>query len=292
MEFSEYQEEAKKTIQLTENPDHKNIVPFLGIIGEVGSVVTQIKTRLKDGNSFTAYEPKLKEELGDVLWYISTIATENNLDLDEIARQNLIKTRDRFNDPDESSYPDFDSEFPQDERFPEELEIEFVSFEDGGKSKMKILNKSIDVPIGDPLTDNNYEDDGYRFHDIFHYGHMAILGWSPVLRKLLDCKRRSNKEVDENEDGARALITEELISLYVYHHAVEHDLFRYGKSVDSGLIKRVQSLARNSEVKRCGGRQWEKAILSSYRVFNDLRENNGGRVLVSKKNRKLIYIGR
>lgn len=292
MDFKEYQKKAEKTIQLTENPDHKNIVPFLGIIGEVGSVVTQLKTKLKDGDSFTAYEHKLKEELGDVLWYISTIATENGLNLDEIADQNLKKTRDRFNDPNEKDYPDFDDGYSENEKFPEELQIEFVAINEGGDSKMKIVNKDTNEAIGDPLTDNNYEDDGYRFHDIFHYGYMAILGWSPVLRKLLNCKRKSNKEVDKNEDGARALITEELIALYIYHHALEHDLFRYGKSVDSGVIKRVQSLARNTEVKRCGGRQWEKAILSSYKVFNDLRKHNGGRVLVSKKNRKLIYIGK
>ena len=291
MTFKEYQELAKKTIQLTANPDHKTLVPFLGIIGEVGSVVTQLKISLKDGDSFTAFERNLKEELGDVLWYISTIATEHDLNLEEIAKENLVKVNDRFNDPDPKDYPDFDKEYPELERLPDEFEIEFIPIEEDGKSKMKIIHSQSDGAIGDPLTDNNYEDDGYRFHDIFHYGYLAILGWSPVLRKLMKRKRKSRSEVDENEDGARAQITEELISLFIYHHAIEHDLLKYSKSVDSGIIKRVQSLASNTEAKRCGGRQWEKAILSGYRVFNQLRANNGGRVLVSKKNRKLLYIG-
>jgi len=185
MNFNDYQQEAAKTIQLTEKAEHKHIVPFLGIIGEVGSVVTQLKIRLKDGDSFIAFEHKLKEELGDVLWYISTIATENNLNLEEIARQNLTKIQDRFNDPHMSSYPDFDEGFPVHEKLPEEFEIEFVPFEENGKAKLKIIDKRTGKTIGDPLTDNNYEDDGYRFHDIFHYGYLAVLGWSPVLRKLL-----------------------------------------------------------------------------------------------------------
>ena len=34
-----------------------------------------------------------------------------------------------------------------------------------------------DVVIGDALTDNAHIDDGYRFHDIFHFAYAAVLGW-------------------------------------------------------------------------------------------------------------------
>ena len=47
-----------------------------------------------------------------------------------------------------------------------------------------------------------------------------------------------------------------------------------------------------TEVSSCSGKQWEKAILNSYKMFNDLRTNNGGRIMVSKKNRSLIYLGK
>ena len=47
--------------------------------------------------------------------------------------------------------------------------------------------------IGDELTDNAYKDDGYRFHDVFHSAYVAILGWSPVIRKLLKRKRKSKQ---------------------------------------------------------------------------------------------------
>ncbi len=293
MDFSEYQEAAKETIQdHASNDQLSEVVPFLGIIGEIGSVLTQLKIKLRDGDAYIAYKTKLSEELGDVLWYLSTIATQNNILLDDVVDLNLSKIKDRFLATDPSEYIDFDSSYPASERFPDEFEIEFVTYIEDKKNKLKIIDKRDGKLIGDPLTDNSYEDDGYRFHDIFHYGYLAILGWSPVIRKLLSLKRKSKPLVDENEDGARAQITEELISLFTYHHALEHDLLKYSDSVDSGIIKKVQNLVRNTEVKSCSGKQWERAILESYRIFNALRENDGGRVLVSKKNRSLIYLGK
>lgn len=293
MEFNSYQAEAAKTIQKNA-PDEKliEIVPFLGIIGEIGSVVSQLKIKLRDGKAYVAYKKKLAEELGDVLWYISAIASQNGLELESIAHENLAKITDRFVTTETSAYKDFDSSYPEPERFPEEFEIEFQSYTEEGKKKLKIIDKRDGTAIGDPLTDNSYIEDGYRFHDIFHYGYLAILGWSPVIRKLLNKKRKSKSEIDENEDGARAQIIEEMVSLYIYSHALEHDLLKYSNSVDSGIIKKVKSLVGNIEVKGCSGKQWERAILASYKVYNELTSNDGGRVLVSKKNRSLIYLGK
>jgi hypothetical protein len=45
------------------------------------------------------------------------------------------------------------------------------------------------VFIGDPLTDNIADRDGYRFHDVFHFANAAILHWSPVMRALVRHKR-------------------------------------------------------------------------------------------------------
>lgn len=293
MEFKKYQKDAKETIQNYELDDKiNNVIPFLGIIGEAGSVITELKKRFRDGDSYTNFNNKIKEELGDVLWYISAIATQNNLCLEDIAIENLKKTRDRFSEDDKSTFINFDTRFPSEEQFPKEFEIEFIPFSEDGKNKVKIIDKTDGEQLGDPLTDNTYEDDGYRFHDVFHFGYVAYLGWSPVVRKLLECKRRSNDEVDENEDGARAQITEELISLYIYNHAQNHQLLKYSKSIDTEVLNTVQKLVSQIEIKDCTPKQWEIAILNSYRVFDKLCQNNGGRVLVSLKNKRLIYIGK
>lgn len=294
MDFKEYQNRSKKTIQKYDLEDNiSQIIPYLGIVGEAGSVISELKKNIRDGDSYTSFKKKLKEELGDVLWYLSTLASTNDLDLEEIAIENLKKTHDRFSEEDLSKLERFDFQYPKTECFPDEFEIEFIPINnENGKKKVQIINKSDESTIGDPLTDNTYNDDGYRFHDIFHFGYVAYLGWSPVVRKLLNLKRKSNKEIDENEDGARAQITEELVSLYIYNHAQDHQLLKYSNSIDTEVLKTVQQLTSNIEVKDCTAKHWETAILNSYKIFDKLTQNNGGRVLVSLKNRELFYIGK
>lgn len=293
MEFSSYQIEAKRTIQDYINGKESNtIVPFLGLIGEAGSVITELKKNLRDGNSYTNYKTKLQEELGDVLWYISTIATQNDLDLEAIAVKNLCKIKDRFDSEHNENFIIYDSEYPKEEQFPREFEVVFSVINDEGKEKVRIINNLTGNQLGDDITDNSHEDDGYRFHDIFHFGYVAFLGWSPVIRKLMELKRRSDGAIDEIEDGARATITEEIISLYIYSYGMDHQLFKYSSSVDTEVLKTVQKLVSGIEVKNCTQKQWETAIINSYKVYDELRINKGGRVLVSIKNRKLIYLGK
>lgn len=99
MDFKTYQNHAEKTIQKYIADEKINeFIPFLGIIGEAGSVLTELKKKLRDGEGYAAFKDKLKEELGDVLWYISTIATQNKIDLEEVAAINIKKIEDRFID--------------------------------------------------------------------------------------------------------------------------------------------------------------------------------------------------
>ena len=67
---------------------------------------------------------------------------------------------------------------------------------------------------------------------------------------------------------------------------------KYSKNVDTTLLKLVQRLVKDLEVNECSAKQWENTIINSYQVFNKLIENDGGRVLVSKKNRMLTFLGK
>src|SRR5262249_23136607 len=99
-----------------------------------------------------------------------------------------------------------DSAYGVAEQLPRKLEVVFVTVAQG-KLQMYVDGRR----FGDQLTDNAYADDGYRFHDVMHLSNAAKLGWSPVLRKLMARKRKSNPDVDRVEDGARAQIVEELV---------------------------------------------------------------------------------
>ncbi len=106
----------------------------------------------------------------------------------DIVPANITKARGRFLDPDPALLPTFDEKFPEKERLPRHFEI-MITQRKSGQSYLKWNG----VFIGDPLTDNILNPDGYRFHDVFHFAHAAILHWSPTFRALIKHKRKSDR---------------------------------------------------------------------------------------------------
>lgn len=98
MTFEEYQSEAKQTA-LYPNRLKNLEYPTLGLAGEAGEVANIVKKIQRDfgGEITEEIRGKLKDELGDVLWYISACADELNLTLQEIAEFNVEKLAARHN---------------------------------------------------------------------------------------------------------------------------------------------------------------------------------------------------
>jgi len=73
------------------------LYPTLGLCGEAGEVAEKIKKLVRDDGGVLTGERRsaLSKELGDVLWYVAQLATEADLDLDEIAAANLEKLLSR-----------------------------------------------------------------------------------------------------------------------------------------------------------------------------------------------------
>ncbi len=92
MDFNQYQKNAFSTARY---PDKgKNIFyPVLGLCGESGEVAEKVKKVIRDNNGQVSENTKLElaKELGDVLWYIAALATELELDMNEIAEKNIEK---------------------------------------------------------------------------------------------------------------------------------------------------------------------------------------------------------
>lgn len=97
MNFTDYQTKSRATAKYPVI-GHGVIYPTLGLVNEAGEVAGKIKKvfRDKDGEISAETREALKAELGDVLWYISQIATELDLSLDEIAEANIAKLLDRL----------------------------------------------------------------------------------------------------------------------------------------------------------------------------------------------------
>lgn len=69
----------------------------LGLVGESGEVADKIKKLIRDhGSEVTdAQKAELAKELGDVLWYVNSIAVRLGYSLDDVAQMNLDKLASR-----------------------------------------------------------------------------------------------------------------------------------------------------------------------------------------------------
>jgi NTP pyrophosphatase (non-canonical NTP hydrolase) len=67
-------------------------------MNEAGEFAGKVKKIFRDKNGVIsdADREALKQELGDVLWYLTQIATELDLSLDEIAQTNIDKLASRL----------------------------------------------------------------------------------------------------------------------------------------------------------------------------------------------------
>ncbi len=97
MNFEQYQKKSRVTAAYPD-ADNNFIYPTLGLAGEAGEVAEKIKKVIRDKGGVVDAETKLsiEKELGDVLWYVSQIATELKLDLDDIAEKNIEKLYSRM----------------------------------------------------------------------------------------------------------------------------------------------------------------------------------------------------
>lgn len=93
LDFSTYQQQAMTTAVYPNRGEGNFVYPALGLAGETGEICEKLKKAIRDEDGKISAERKmlLAKELGDVLWYVATLATELGLDLGEIATGNLAK---------------------------------------------------------------------------------------------------------------------------------------------------------------------------------------------------------
>lgn len=272
MDFLDYQRAVRETDQTSGRALTDMAVHLLGLSGEAGSVATAYKKYLRDGDADATYKLRLREELGDVLWYVATLANKLDLRLDEIAAANLDKTRSRWLP---GSHECLDAEYPDTERLPRHGRYEFIpETSPTGQPRVRVFFDG--QPAGDPLTDNRATEDGYRFHDVFHLAYATFLGWSPVTRALLKRKRKSNPDVDEHEDGGRAIVAEEGLSLFAFAYGAQHNHLDGVTRLDQQLLDSITLMTNGLEVSARTHADFESAILQGHRVYRLLVQHGGG----------------
>ncbi|MGA7264244.1 MAG: nucleoside triphosphate pyrophosphohydrolase family protein [Stellaceae bacterium] len=366
---ADFEQRVVKTDEMEDPPD----TAFLGLFGEIGSLVSALKKRRRDKDAYLGYEPAVVEEVGDVLWYASAFARRGGTSLAEVAsrvigdgaqpnqvslgeiapateqpfsdaaaeaalldlageagdiaqrfkngayndnadsvrgdlvkllrplsrasvafgvsldvagHRNIAKTASRWRAG--ADFPPlFDEGLDGDERLPRCLRVEIYQRHVNGKDF--VFQKCNGILIGDRLTDNHDPPDCYRFHDVFHFAYAAVLGWSPVTRALFKVKRKSFSNLDENEDGARAILMEEGLTTWIFETAKAHQFFANTDQLGFDLLKAVKGFVVGYEPQLLPMWLWERAILKGYAVFRELKEAKRGLVTADMAGRDLRF---
>lgn len=95
MTLDDYQERAMQTAQVPEEctPSGLPVYYAMGLAGEAGEYLDKIKKAWRNQKPLDR-EAALRE-LGDVLWYIAANAHQLGATLEDVARMNIAKLRDR-----------------------------------------------------------------------------------------------------------------------------------------------------------------------------------------------------
>ena len=96
MTFDEYQAIARRTSDREREVQWRLANAGMGLAGEAGEAVDEVKKVLFHEHDFEKSKIKLVKELGDVLWYASEMADVLGVSLEDVARQNNTKLLERY----------------------------------------------------------------------------------------------------------------------------------------------------------------------------------------------------
>lgn len=293
MELDEYQ----KVAFLTARTEGKLLVEVcLAVLSQLCAELFRVKMpKIELSLNQNIADRSVPDVLGEMAWHIAAITSLYEHTLEEVAEANRRKVSKRFRGGEPTDL--YDQAFPEFEQFPRQMEISFVSV---SETRLQMYYEG--KRLGDPLTDNAPEDDGYRYHDILHLAFVAKLGWSPVLRGLLGRKRKSNPKVDEEQDGARAKIIEEAVLNAIHAEGVRQaklrapgetigaDLsFATRSEISFDLLRLVENFVRDLEVRDSKYWEWESAIYEGFKMFHELRAERQGTITLDLNKRSIDF---
>jgi NTP pyrophosphatase (non-canonical NTP hydrolase) len=97
LKLDDYQARALETDQIEQTGLEGLPYFLLGLFGEVGTLLSALKKKQRDRDSYIGYKEAVMEEFGDVLWYFTNIATRASIKLSTLAEKSLrdLKTWDK-----------------------------------------------------------------------------------------------------------------------------------------------------------------------------------------------------
>ena len=296
MDLTTYQHDAWRYDQYPQDPTRGLAVALLGLGGEVGTLQTAQKKLVRNDEPRTDATSVATEDIGDVLWYLADTATRLGIDLSDVAQANLAKIAQRWQ-PHGYGFPYtvtgalptpparrgirvlpaprlYDAAHDPAHRLPRQFEVTIAPID--AKEPNRVLPVWNGCPCGDRIGDNAYAADQYRFHDAFHLGYAAVLGWSPVFRSIAGLKRKDDDIIDEVEDGGRAIAIEEGLSAFLFDEAERSGWYAVVRHVSGDALRLCRRMTANLEVQDATDAEWEAAILAGFDVWRYLADVGSG----------------
>ncbi len=188
------------------------------------------------------------------------------------------------------TFPLFDEPYGKWERLPRTFRIVLREVEEDGRVCVPMTIKD-GIRLGDPQIDNAYIEDGYRFHDALHASFLALFGWSPVLRTLMQRRRSSNPVLYDVEDTGRAVVIEETIVTLVFNFAGASGLRNGVTRIDPALIRTIREITGFLEVQCYADEHWEQAILLGLDCWRLLLQHRRGLLRGNLHQRTMTFEG-
>ena len=91
--FTDYQEQAARTLK-PNRPFEDDLADYTLGLSEAGELQNKLKKYLYHAHPMDKTE--IKEELGDLLWYMAAIATTLKIELGDVAAENIEKLKKRY----------------------------------------------------------------------------------------------------------------------------------------------------------------------------------------------------
>lgn len=94
MNFKDFQVRSTRTMNINYTSKEALSNYGMGLCGEAGEAIDKLKKFIFHGHELDIKE--IAKELGDVLWYVSALATTLDIELEEIAELNINKLIRRY----------------------------------------------------------------------------------------------------------------------------------------------------------------------------------------------------
>ncbi len=94
MQINEYVKKSKRTIAPLDTKQENNLHMILGMLTEVGELADVFKKNMAYNKVIDWIN--VKEEIGDVMFYIAGFCSMNNFDLENILENNVKKLQARY----------------------------------------------------------------------------------------------------------------------------------------------------------------------------------------------------